>query len=78
MTIDKCIYDPIDIGELGEEFERLLVNVGLLAAALRHIVKELPPDLDAAKLAVMALPFAMHAETAVDHLLERLKNGGVL
>ncbi|MDD3325551.1 MAG: hypothetical protein PHW25_00515 [Zoogloea sp.] len=78
MTSEKGIYDPVDVGELAEEVERISINVGFLAAALRQILKELPGDLDAAKLASMALPFAVYAENRSDHLLERLKNGGVL
>lgn len=78
MTIDKGIYDPIEIGEIGEELELSLVAAGFVVTVLRQIIKELPPDLDAAKLALMAKPFAECNESRLDHLLERLKNGGVL
>lgn len=78
MTDERSIYDPVDVGELAEEVEWFSIHVGLLAAALRQIVKELPADLDAAKLAKLALPLAVRAERESDHLLERLKNGGML
>lgn len=78
MTIGKTICDPLDIGELGEELELSLAAAGFMVTALRQIIKELPPDLDAAKLALMAKPFAECNESRLDHLLERLKNGGVL
>ena len=78
MTSEKGIYDPVDVGELAEEIEWLLIDTGFLSTVLRQIVKELPADLDAAKLASMALPYAVKAESRADHLLERLKNGGML
>lgn len=78
MTDERSIYDPVDVGELAEEVEGFSIRAGLLAAALRQIIKELPRDLDAAKLAKLALPVAVTAESRSDHLLERLKNGGML
>ncbi len=78
MTDEKSIYDPVDVGELAEEISWFSTSASLLAAGLRQIIKELPDDLDAAKLAVLALPVAIKAESESNHLLERLKNGGML
>ena len=78
MTDEKSIYDPVEVGELAEEIDWALTHTSLLAAALRQIIKELPADLDAAKLAKLAVRCAVDAERDLNHLLERLKNGGVL
>lgn len=77
MVEEANIYDSLSAGELGDSLEHLAISASLLAMAFRKIIDELPFDLDAAKLATMALPVAYAAERQADRLLERLKNGGL-
>ena len=72
------LYDPIAVGEIAELLDDFLYRTGLLSSALRVIVKELPLELDAARLAALALDCCTTMEICADHALERLKNGGLL
>jgi hypothetical protein len=78
MITENGLYEPIGIGDIAERVDCLVEGLGLLSAVLRVIVKELPPDLDAAKFAALGLEHAMKMESYADHIFERMKNGGVL
>jgi hypothetical protein len=78
MTTENGLYDPIAVGEVAELLDEFLYRTGLLSSALRVIVKELPLELDAARLAAMSLDCCTQMESCADHALERLKNGGLL